>query len=70
MHPAAVLRGAELRSVAESLRASTAAAARLGVRELPAVTSGGRVFQGAGALEEAAASMQADPGLTGQAVGP
>jgi 2-hydroxychromene-2-carboxylate isomerase len=57
MHPAAVLRGAELRSVAEQLGASTAAAAALGVGDMPAVTVGERVFQGEQAIEEAAALM-------------
>jgi 2-hydroxychromene-2-carboxylate isomerase len=57
MHPAAVLRGAELRSVAEQLGATTAAAAALGVDEVPAITVGERVFQGESALEDAAAHM-------------
>jgi len=57
MHPAAVLRGAELRSVAEQLSACTAGAASLGVTQVPAVTVGERVFQGASALEDAAAHM-------------
>jgi 2-hydroxychromene-2-carboxylate isomerase len=60
MHPAAVLRGAELRSVGEQLRASTAAAVALGVSGVPAVTIGERVFQGERALEEAAAQMQSE----------
>jgi 2-hydroxychromene-2-carboxylate isomerase len=70
MHPAAVLRGAELRSVAEALATTTAAAAELGVRVLPAVASNGRVFQGAGALEAAAASMRADGEPAGRVGGP
>jgi len=57
MHPAAVLRGAELRSVAEQLSATTAMAAELGVTEIPAIVVGGRVFQGERALEDAAAHM-------------
>ena len=57
MHPAAVLRGAELRSVAEQLGASTAAAAALGVSDVPAVSIGERVFQGERAIQEAAALM-------------
>jgi 2-hydroxychromene-2-carboxylate isomerase len=60
MHPAAVLRGAELRSVGEQLRASTAAAAALGVSDVPAVTIGEQVFQGERALEEAAAQMRSE----------
>jgi 2-hydroxychromene-2-carboxylate isomerase len=61
MHPAAVLRGAELRSVAEQLAAATATAAAAGVRDVPAVTVGGRVFHGERALEDAAAWMRRDP---------
>ena len=65
MHPAAVLRGAELRSVVEQLQASTAAAAAAGVTDVPAVVVAGtqagrlgRVFVGARALEDAAAAMR------------
>jgi 2-hydroxychromene-2-carboxylate isomerase len=54
MHPQAVLRGAELRAVHEQLAASTTAAARAGVRDVPAVRIAERVFYGARALEEAA----------------
>lgn len=57
MHPAAVLRGAELRSVAEQLSACTAGAAALGVTDVPAVVIEGLVFQGEHALEQAAAHM-------------
>jgi len=53
MHPAAVLRGAELRSVREQLYATTALAARAGVTDVPAVRVGDRVFLGEHALEEA-----------------
>ncbi|MFZ2113725.1 MAG: DsbA family protein [Solirubrobacteraceae bacterium] len=55
MHPSAVLKGAELRSVGEQLSAATAAAAALGVSDVPAVRVGDRVFHGERALEEAAA---------------
>jgi 2-hydroxychromene-2-carboxylate isomerase len=55
MHPAAVLRGAELRSVAEQLSAANASAAALGISEVPAIAVGERVFQGERALEDAAA---------------
>jgi 2-hydroxychromene-2-carboxylate isomerase len=58
MHPAAVLRGARLRSVAEQLAASTAAAAEIGVIDVPAILVGERVFAGDRALEEAAAAMR------------
>jgi 2-hydroxychromene-2-carboxylate isomerase len=54
MHPQAVLRGAQMRSVHEQLAASTAAAVRAGVSDVPAVRVGDRVFCGARALEEAA----------------
>ncbi len=66
MHPAAVLRGAELRSVAAQLTATTAEAAALGVTDVPAValTPGGpgasRVFVGERALEQAGEQMRAD----------
>ncbi len=54
MHPQAVLRGAELRTVREQLAATTAQAARDGVTDVPAVRIDGQVFLGARALEEAA----------------
>jgi 2-hydroxychromene-2-carboxylate isomerase len=58
MHPAAVLRGSRLRSVAEQLAAGTAAAAEIGVSDVPAIRVGERMFLGEGALEEAAAQMR------------
>jgi 2-hydroxychromene-2-carboxylate isomerase len=68
MHPAAVLRGAELRSVAEQLSTTTAAAASLGVSDVPAVLTGvagpdgqPRVFVGERELERAAEQMRAEP---------
>jgi 2-hydroxychromene-2-carboxylate isomerase len=57
MHPSAVLRGAELRSVGERLAAATTAASKSGVLAVPAVTVGGRVFHGERAVEQAAAHM-------------
>ncbi len=54
MHPAAVLRGAELRSVREQLSSVTRLAAQAGVTDVPAVRIGERVFAGEHALEEAA----------------
>jgi 2-hydroxychromene-2-carboxylate isomerase len=58
MHPQAVLRGAELRSVREQLADATRAAARAGVSDVPAVVAhrsvGNRVLVGERALEEAA----------------
>jgi 2-hydroxychromene-2-carboxylate isomerase len=53
MHPAAVLKGAALRSVAEQLSAATALAARAGVTDVPAVRVGERVFVGERAIDEA-----------------
>lgn len=54
MHPAAVLRGAELRSVREQLSATTALAVHVGVTDVPAVRIGDQVFVGERAIEEAA----------------
>jgi len=46
MHPAAVIKGAELRSTRERLEAAEAGAAAAGVREVPAVvTAGGDVIE-------------------------
>ena len=59
MHPAAVLKAAERRSVADELAACTAQAAAGGVGEVPAITIGERVFAGERALEDAVAHLQA-----------
>lgn len=59
MHPTAVLRGAELRAVAEQLAAATDAAAAAGVTDVPAVLVGGRAFVGDRCLEDAAEHMRA-----------
>ena len=57
MHPAAVLKGAELRTVRDGLRQATADAVARGVRDVPAVvTADGRVFHGDVELERAAAT--------------
>lgn len=61
MHPAAVLRAARMRSVAEQLAAATEQAARAGVRDVPAVAVGERIFHGERALGEAAAALRALP---------
>jgi 2-hydroxychromene-2-carboxylate isomerase len=58
MHPAAVLRAAELRSTAERLAASSVEARRAGVTEVPAVVVGAHAFVGEGALEDSAAHMR------------
>jgi 2-hydroxychromene-2-carboxylate isomerase len=60
MHPAAVLRAAELRSTAERLAATSAAAACAGATEMPAVVVGERAFVGEGALERAAEHMRGE----------
>jgi 2-hydroxychromene-2-carboxylate isomerase len=57
MHPAAVLRGAELRSTAERLEAATVAAAEAGVTDVPAIVAGERVFADEDMLERAAEQM-------------
>ncbi|MHB8692466.1 MAG: DsbA family protein [Solirubrobacteraceae bacterium] len=57
MHPTAVLKGASLRSVASSLVAAGERARVAGVRELPSIQVGERVFSGEGAPEQAALVM-------------
>lgn len=58
MHPAAVMKGAGLRSIAARLDESTALAAARGVRDVPAVwLPDGRVFAGDEALDGAAAAL-------------
>lgn len=59
MHPAAVLKAIELRSVREELARRTAEAAGLGVRDVPAVRVGERVFHGDAALPGAARAAAA-----------
>lgn len=54
MHPAAVSKGAGLASVRAQLDAATAAAARAGVKEVPAVRIDTHVFVGEDCLERAA----------------
>jgi 2-hydroxychromene-2-carboxylate isomerase len=59
MHPAAVLKAVELRSVREALAAETARARDRGVRDVPAIVVGEQVFHGdaglSGAVRAAAA---------------
>ncbi|HEY2630821.1 MAG TPA: DsbA family protein [Solirubrobacteraceae bacterium] len=59
MHPAAMLKGADLRSTAAQLSAATARAAELGVSDVPAMRVGERVFHGERSLEGAAAYTRA-----------
>jgi 2-hydroxychromene-2-carboxylate isomerase len=61
MHPSAVRRAAELRSVAEDLRRATAEAAAAGISDVPAVRVGETVFVGERAPEEAAALVHGRP---------
>jgi 2-hydroxychromene-2-carboxylate isomerase len=58
MHPKAVLQGAGLKSIAAQLDATTAQAAEQGVRSVPAVFAGGRVFHGERALGKAVEQMR------------
>ncbi len=60
MHPAAVLRGAELRSTSQRLAASTATAFAAGVTDVPAIVLGAEVFLGEDAPERAAERMRAE----------
>jgi 2-hydroxychromene-2-carboxylate isomerase len=59
MHPAAVLKGAELRSVAEQLSTTTALAAQAGVSNVPAVRVEERVWVGERAVQDAATHIRA-----------
>jgi 2-hydroxychromene-2-carboxylate isomerase len=59
MHPKAVLRGAELRSVSDQLAEATDSAARAGIFEIPAVVVGEQSFEGERAVERAAEAMLA-----------
>ncbi|HEY5319157.1 MAG TPA: DsbA family protein [Solirubrobacteraceae bacterium] len=57
MHPVAVLKGMALRSVADALEQAGARARASGVRTLPAISVGERVFEGERAVEEAAGAL-------------
>jgi 2-hydroxychromene-2-carboxylate isomerase len=57
MHPAAVLKAIELRSVREALAHTTAEAASRGVREVPAIWSAAGVFTGDDRLDVAARAL-------------
>jgi 2-hydroxychromene-2-carboxylate isomerase len=59
MHPSAVLRGAELRSVGSQLAAATSDAVRSSIKKIPAIVVDGVVFDGERAIEHAAAQMLA-----------
>ena len=68
MHPAAVLKGAALRSTVEALDAATAEAVAAGVRTVPAVLAGGEVFHGESDLAAAADCLMADGVASGRSV--
>jgi 2-hydroxychromene-2-carboxylate isomerase len=59
MHPAAVAKGAELKGTRARLEAATAAARAAGVRDVPALVVGSRVFHGDRELEGAARALRA-----------
>ena len=59
MHPAAVLKAVELRSVRDELARATAAAAARGVRDVPAIAVGAEVFHGDAGLPAAARAAAA-----------
>jgi 2-hydroxychromene-2-carboxylate isomerase len=58
MHPSAVIRALELRSVRAGLERAGRRAAEAGVRSLPAILVGGQRFEGAGAAERAARALR------------
>jgi 2-hydroxychromene-2-carboxylate isomerase len=57
IHPAALVRGAELRVTRAELEAATRAARTAGVDRLPAILGGERVFSGEAGFDEATASL-------------
>jgi 2-hydroxychromene-2-carboxylate isomerase len=58
LHPTAVLKGIEMRSTKDRLRAMTREAYERGVRGVPTVAVGGELFWGDERLEDAAAALQ------------
>ena len=58
MHPTAVLRGAQLRSVERQLLDATERAARTGITDVPSLLVADRVFLGERAIDDAAAYMR------------
>jgi len=61
IHPTAILKAGQLRSLRERLEGATAAAAQAGVLDVPAVRVGTRVFHGDRELEAAAADLAGAP---------
>jgi 2-hydroxychromene-2-carboxylate isomerase len=64
MHPRAVLQALGRRSVAATLDAATAKAAAAGVTQVPAIVIGDAVYEGADAVEQAAAALAQEPSST------
>ena len=54
LHPRALLKGIESRSVRDRLARATREAASLGVREVPAIAAAGHLFEGEHCVEDAA----------------
>jgi 2-hydroxychromene-2-carboxylate isomerase len=59
MHPSAVLRGAELRSVTTQLSETTSDASHRSIKTIPAIVVDGAVYEGERAVDEAAGHMSA-----------
>jgi 2-hydroxychromene-2-carboxylate isomerase len=59
MHPSAVLRGAELRSVTRQLTAATRGAEAAQIKEVPAFVVRGELFLGERSMQDAAERMRA-----------
>jgi len=60
MHPTAVLKGIRLRSVHAALRQAGERASAAGVRAVPAIQVGHRVFEGLGSVRAAAEALGGD----------
>lgn len=60
MHPSAVLRAPEMKTVSRAVEAAAARAAAAGVVELPAIAIGDRVWQGPDAPEHTVAGLVAE----------
>jgi 2-hydroxychromene-2-carboxylate isomerase len=58
MHPAALLKGVELRSVREALEQASERAKRAGARTLPAIEVGGQTFEGQAGIELAGVALE------------
>jgi len=61
MHPSAVRKAAELRSIEQKLAQTTTEAARRGVTSLPAISIGDTIHHGVAGLDSAAAAALVDP---------